>query len=46
MYLDNCTVELENPGCEEVSLLKAGKIVSVETDDRYKLVKCRDRGGL
>ena len=31
---------------QKLSLLKAGKIEAVETDDRYKLVKCRDRGGL
>ena len=31
---------------QKLSLLKADKIEAVETDDRYKLVKCRDRGGL
>ena len=31
---------------QKLSLLKAGKIEAVETDDRYKLVKCRDRCGL
>ena len=31
---------------QKLSLLKAGKIDAVDSDDRYKLVKSRDRGGL
>ena len=31
---------------QKLALFKAGKIESVDSDDRYRLVKCRDRGGL